>query len=63
MTVEKVTNPKVDKTVLRCASCGNKDIKNFKANSKTHNIECEVCGKAVLQGVENPELYRQLGGK
>jgi ribosomal protein S27E len=63
MTVKEVVNPKSEKPTLRCSTCGNKDIKNFKANTKTHNIDCEVCGKPVIQGVENPELYRQLGGK
>jgi ribosomal protein S27E len=63
MTVKEVINPKNEKPLLRCGTCGNKDIKNFVANSKTHNIDCAVCGHAAIQGVENIELYKQLGGR
>lgn len=63
MTVKEVVNPKNEKPVLRCGNCGNKDIKNFNANNKTHTIDCGVCGKSVIQAVENLELYRKLGGK
>jgi len=61
MTVEKVTNPKAEKPKLRCIKCGNK--MHFKANSKTKTIDCDVCGQAVIQAVEDLTTYKEMGGK
>jgi len=61
MTVEKVTNPKNEKPKIRCSKCGNKA--RFEANIKKKTIDCQDCGQAVIQAVEDLETYRKLGGK
>lgn len=60
MTVKEVINPKNEKPKIRC-KCGNKE--RFEANSKRKTIDCLDCGSAVLQAVENLEMYKKLGGK
>ena len=61
MTVEKVTNPKVEKPKYKCGKCGNKA--HFKANSKDKSIDCDVCGEKLISALEDLPYYKQLGGK
>lgn len=60
MPVKEVINPKNEKPKIRC-KCGNKE--RFEANLKRKTIDCLDCGNAVVQAVEDLELYRKLGGK
>lgn len=60
MPQKEVINKKEETPKVRCR-CGNKD--RFEANSKRKTIDCLDCGSAVLQAVENLEMYKKLGGK